>query len=466
MKTRVGVFLVRWMFGGPTLAMFALMVSPLEAQRVRFPSGARAGSGGAVIAPGGGVVGPGGAVTGAPPAVTLQPPVATPFDPYALGSNYGVTTTTPGFRAPSLPPPVWTAPKIGGFSAPPPAFQGQPPVFPSQPPGVQGLPPVADPNLVPTLPGQPYPATTPGAIFPDGMFPSGRPNLGGWFGGITALEPPPYQRLFEDFYGRFTWIYGDAGPTKPDELQIEEVEVATSLVIPGSMGIAEEFRVTPGLIYDALGGPFTTAAGPPATALSLPSNLYGTYLDTYGLAQFTPQVGGELNARVGVYSDFDTFRSDSIRITGRGLFLLRLTPTLTVKGGVEYLDRNDIHLLPAGGVLWEPTPQTRFDIYFPRPKLAKYFTTVGANEIWWYVGGEYGGGAWTVRDLGVRPYTGRIDINDIRVFAGLDFTRPSNLTGFVEGGYVFEREIFYVDIAPPNVFSLKETFMLRAGLIW
>jgi len=137
---------------------------------------------------------------------------------------------------------------------------------------------------------------------------------------------------------------------------------------------------------------------------------------------------------------------------------------MTIKGGVEYIDRNDLKLLPAGGVLWEPSPKTRFDISFPRPKLAKYFTTLGANEVWWYVGAEYGGGAWYVRDMGGNPYTGPIDINDYRAFAGLDFTRPSGLTGFVEGGYVFEREIFYV--AVQNVFPLEDTFMLRAGLIW
>ena len=51
---------------------------------------------------------------------------------------------------------------------------------------------------------------------------------------------------------------------------------------------------------------------------------------------------------------------------------------------------------------------------------------------------------------------------------GIDFTRPSDLTGFVEGGYVFEREIVYVDgfSTTPFKFNMKDTFMVRAGVIW
>ena len=459
----MSLHIVHWMIRSITLIAVCMTVLPSWAQRVRFPSVSNRTTADSNTAP--------------PTAVTLQPPVSTPFDPYAVGSaNYGTTpAVSPGVTAPTLPPPTWTAPTTGApasgslIQTPPPVIQvppfspGQPTAVPAQPPNAAGQlpvpagpPGVANPNIAPALTGPAYPPAAPNAVFPNGLMPGW---AGGWFAGTNALEPPPYQSLFEDFYGRYTWLHGDSGPGGlSDELEIQEIELATSLVIPGSWGIAEEFRVTPGFIYDALGGPFT----PPA--FSLPENLYSVYLDAYTLAQLTPQLSGEVNARMGFYSNFDSWNTDVIRLTGRGTLMLKLTPTMTIKGGVEYIDRNDLKLLPAGGVLWEPSPKTRFDISFPRPKLAKYFTTLGANEVWWYVGAEYGGGAWYVRDMGGNPYTGPIDINDYRAFAGLDFTRPSGLTGFVEGGYVFEREIFYV--AVQNVFPLEDTFMLRAGLIW
>ena len=51
---------------------------------------------------------------------------------------------------------------------------------------------------------------------------------------------------------------------------------------------------------------------------------------------------------------------------------------------------------PAGGILWRPNPQTYFDIYFPKPKLAQYLYTVGNTDVWWYLNGEIGGGSWTI----------------------------------------------------------------------
>ncbi len=162
-----------------------------------------------------------------------------------------------------------------------------------------------------------------------------------------------------------------------------------------------------------------------------------------------------------MYSEFQTLTSDSLRLQGLGLGTVRLTPTLMAKLGVVYLDRNDIKILPAGGLLWTPTPQVRFDIFFPQPKLAAYLTTLGQFEVWGYVAGEYGGGAWTIeRTDGT---TDRIDINDVRVSAGIEWTGPRGFTGFIEAGYVFEREVVYV-VTPSDSFHPDDSFMLRAGI--
>jgi hypothetical protein len=193
----------------------------------------------------------------------------------------------------------------------------------------------------------------------------------------------------------------------------------------------------------------------------LPSSAYSAYLDFQWASDSNLAVGAELGFRVGVYSDFDTLTSDSLRIQGLALGTARLTPTLQLKVGVMYLDRNDIKILPAGGLLWTPTPQARFDIFFPQPKLAIYLNTIGQCEVWGYIAGEYGGGAWTIeRTAG---FTDRIDINDIRASVGLEFSGPRGLNGFVEVGYVFEREVVYV-VTPSDTFSPDDTYMLRAGI--
>jgi hypothetical protein len=152
---------------------------------------------------------------------------------------------------------------------------------------------------------------------------------------------------------------------------------------------------------------------------------------------------------------------ESLRIQGLGLGVFRLTPTLTGKIGAMYLDRNKIKILPAGGVLWTPTPQVRFDIFFPQPKLAAYLATVGRYEVWWYLAGEYGGGAWTIERAD--GTSDAIDINDIRASAGVEWTGPKGLTGFVEGGFVFKRQVIYV-VDPSDSFDPGDTYMVRAGI--
>ncbi|MEZ6080782.1 MAG: hypothetical protein R3C56_35445 [Pirellulaceae bacterium] len=131
-----------------------------------------------------------------------------------------------------------------------------------------------------------------------------------------------------------------------------------------------------------------------------------------------------------------------------------------------YLDRVRVKLLPAGGVLWQPNPDTRFDLFFPEPKLAHYLATVGTADTWWYVGGYYGGGSWTVkRDSGVKE---SIDINDIRLVLGLEWGRNDQMrdgrrVGFFEVGYVFNRELIFKETPLDNL-DLQDTFMIRAGI--
>jgi len=168
--------------------------------------------------------------------------------------------------------------------------------------------------------------------------------------------------------------------------------------------------------------------------------------------------------RPGIFTDFETLNTHSLRIMGQGLFRVQTTPTTAVRAGVMYIDRNDLKLLPAFGLLWTPNPQTRFDVYFPHPKLAQHLTTLANHDLWWYIAGEYGGGAWTVeREL----LSDRIDINDIRLMLGLEWGQAALLqqgrrTGFVEIGWVTAREVVYV-ATPDQTSKLSDSWMVRAG---
>ena len=135
--------------------------------------------------------------------------------------------------------------------------------------------------------------------------------------------------------------------------------------------------------------------------------------------------------------------SSAIRLEGVLLGWFRPNQTNTYKFGVEYLDRQKTKLLPAFGVFITPTPDFRFDLYFPRPRLAQKIRLNNGGEMWMYLGSEYGGGSWAVErsDVQGANLKDQVDVNDIRTFIGVEFTRATGRTSFFEFGYVSNRNI-------------------------
>jgi hypothetical protein len=359
-------------------------------------------------------------------AQTVPAPGITPVAPPPYGQSFDPYSNQPG----------------GG--AAPPALLGPP---------ASAVPGASDPFCGPSY-GPAYPSVQPPTLFP------GAPS----FASPIVTDPP--LKLFQNIRAEGTYIY-DEGDTR-ESLEIVEWEVATTLAYPNFAYSGQPLLVSPGFAMNHLSGPQSDPGA--GFFADLPGEVYGAWVDIgwFPNSRFAQQVSYELTGRIGVYSDFEEFNEDSIRTMGTALIKLRITPTLTAKAGVEYIDRADIKLLPAGGFLWTPNAHTRWDIYFPRPKLANYFTTLGNTEIWWYVGGEYGGDSWTIeRDFGIPgvSFADRVDYNDIRATLGLEWFNPYGLKGFVEGGWVFEREVVYVR-RPQDSFSPDDTFMIRAGVAY
>ena len=386
--------------------------------------------------------------------VTLGNPI--PFDPYALPSG------VPGTGAPVLPPltlppggtlpptvvgPQYIPPRIG---LPPPG--GLPPLGANQLP----LPPAANtaPVLPPTLgPSQPIAPAGPTAVFPNGL------NWGNF--GQNGVGSGQYQRLIQETGFDYTYLFGESGR----DLQIHEVDIHTTMVLQNFAHSPNGLRITPGFIFDFLDGPHIPDVIPDPSGPDLPAQLYSAYLDAGWRPQLAPQFAADVSFRAGVYSDFNTVTWHSIRFTGHGLGVLQVTPTLAIKLGVEYLDRQRVKLLPAGGLLWTPNDKTIFDIYFPRPLLSQYWTAVGNADIWWHIGAEYGGGSWTI-DRPDAPMVGvseRTDINDLRIFGGINWKGLNERTGYLEIGYVFDREIIF-KVVPEESTNLDDTFMVGGGI--
>ena len=145
--------------------------------------------------------------------------------------------------------------------------------------------------------------------------------------------------------------------------------------------------ITPGYGMHFFGGPITA---PPAFA-DLPARTYEGYIDAGWHPQITPWLMptwacAPARTRTSTRSTLIAF------VSWVGLGIITLTPTVQIAVGMVYLDRNLVKLLPAGGIIWIPNPDSRYEILFPNPKLSHRWTTLGNTEIWCYVSGEYGGG--------------------------------------------------------------------------
>jgi hypothetical protein len=287
------------------------------------------------------------------------------------------------------------------------------------------------------------------------MFPPGYPSQNSTF--------QETMRLYQGARGSWAYIAGNGQGTN---VAVNELDTTATFAVPFFHNSPANLNhapllITPGFGLQLWDGPATTST----MLADLPPNTYDVFLDGAWNPQFTPLFGAELGLRVGIFTNWDVLVWQSWRLMGRAIGTLQLTPTMQAKAGIIYLDRNLVKLLPALGVTWTPDANSRYDIFFPAPKASKRITNAGKHSIWGYVAGEYGGGAWTFRRS-----TGQIspfDYNDIRVTLGTEWVpqTPTGLSGNFEVGYVFYRQLFFVD-GPPQYQNLDNTFMFRLGLAY
>ncbi len=352
--------------------------------------------------------------------------------------------------------PSWNWGNLFGNNSQPYPTYGQPATV--LPNGSAVLPNMGGSPIFPnTYPSSVYPQQSPPALFPGGLSGTAPPSMYGTPYG-TPYNPNPGTvwnptwngpLLTGQPYGSTTWGSTLAQPMRffvsprfrhtyiapdkdPDGLGINDSDVSFLFQVPGFLGSTQPLYVVPSFSLHLWDGPKDSNS-------DLPGSAYSAFLDFGWETDPQRTFGTELGFRVGAFTDFKTFNAQSIRYLGKVLGRVRLTPSSTFRIGAYWLDRNRIKLLPAVGILWIPNPDTRFDIFFPEPKLSHYVTTVGDKDFWWYVTGYYGGGAWTIERAS--GGSDEIDINDIRVAIGAEWGKNNMLrmgqrVAFAEVGYV------------------------------
>lgn len=162
-----------------------------------------------------------------------------------------------------------------------------------------------------------------------------------------------------------------------------------------------------------------------------------------------------------VRSDFES-SDDMFFFSGGAFAKYTWTPNVfDLYIGALYLDRDDISILPAVGFVWTPTPDWRYELLLPRPKIAHRLKREGdCHEKWAYLSGELGGGSFAVqRDSGE---TDKLTIRDLRFLVGVETVRPGGGGLYGEVGYVFNRGVEYKN--NDEEYEFDPTVMLRLGM--
>jgi hypothetical protein len=267
------------------------------------------------------------------------------------------------------------------------------------------------------------------------------------------VEPPP-QKLSAYKSGFFQklslaadWL-GNEGDSA--DLGITEIETFAQVGLPAPI-IEWPLLVTPGFNMAMIRGP---------TVTDLPSRLYLAYVDFMWLPQIVKGYTLLISAVPSVFGDFDVH---DFRLTGKGLLIVDLIPDrLQFVGGVLYLNRENLRLLPAGGFIWSPADWTRLELIFPKPKLAARYNVGPGFEDWIYTTAEFGGNTWPiVRADGARD---NVTYIDYRILVGFERKLDGGAGYRLEAGYVFGRSISFT--SGQGDFDPQDTFMLRGGITY
>lgn len=200
-------------------------------------------------------------------------------------------------------------------------------------------------------------------------------------------------------------------------------------------------------------GPESPAPTLTAAGIDVPGQLFDASVEARWFQPINQNWVFEVAVSPGFYSDGENTSSDSLRIVGRALAFYKLSEAVRIGFGAVYLDRDDVNVLPAVGMMIYPNYDTKLELTFPRPRLAYRIQQRENFDRWAYVAGEFGGGQWAIERNLVTPSAGPFPIarrgndviryRDYRLLFGVEHKSKVGPGWLVEGGFLFGREVEY-----------------------
>lgn len=249
------------------------------------------------------------------------------------------------------------------------------------------------------------------------------------------------------FGGSWVPSFGDGG------MGLARFDTTASLGLPGPKFMAEYqsfFLVSPRFGYTYVDWNRNT---------EFPDSLYTAGLGLTMMQQISENKSLMFTVTPS-YSSDGKASSDAFRCSATLGLNWTFNPRLQIILGVAYLDRDDVNIMPFGGLIWTPTPDWRIELIAPMARAAKRIDAWSDSSVkrWAYLGGGFEGGNWAVKSSG-----GRSDFAMYREFSfliGLETERTEAATWNLELGYLFARRMEF-DHDTQSTYKPDDSLVLR-----
>lgn len=184
----------------------------------------------------------------------------------------------------------------------------------------------------------------------------------------------------------------------------------------------------------------------------LPPRVYD-FLIGYQARDWIGTFGYDIAGSVSASSDFEGSARDGIRYPSHAVGYLRLSQAVDLAFGVDYIDREDVGILPVGGLVLRPNGQLLIQAVFPRPRLDISLSPTQRL----YISGDLGGGQWAIeREQAL--VDDLLTYSDLRLAIGTETTNGPGVSG-MELAWVFHRKIEFS--SGVGNLDLDDTLMIR-----
>lgn len=239
---------------------------------------------------------------------------------------------------------------------------------------------------------------------------------------LPAEKEDPDEILFGDWVGynatrsSTTWLPGSG-----DDFGMLSLESFPTL----KLGRLTELNT--GISFHFLDGPIRTDLPPRLFDFKLAYQSRETRNDRFVL---------DYRVSIGAYSDFEGSARKGVRFPGHVVGYYALRPWILSVLGAEFLDRDDISVLPVVGLVLRPKHHVVIQAVFPKPQVQIKVT----RNRFIYFAGELGGGSWAVERTS--------DLDDVVTYSDLRVTfgiakLDEDSANSIEVGYAFDRSIQY-----------------------